>query len=123
MYKFFGEPLKIITSKTSGKPLFRFDTKGEFITDDPEIIRRAMGFFDNMPMKAEATGERVKKTHIVPPLTITTKDDKPIETPVEKPAVITEMSDEEIRAKAKEKGIKNWHNKKIENLLIELKEE
>lgn len=79
MYKFFGEPLKIINSKTSNKPLFRFDTKGEFITDDPEIIKRAMGFFDYMPMKAEPDGERVTKTFVVPPITITTKDDKPEE--------------------------------------------
>lgn len=120
MYKFFGEPLKIITSKTSNKPLFRFDTKGEFFTNDPEIIRRAMGFFDYLPMKAEISGERVKKTHTVPPLTITTKDDKPVETPIITPAF---LSDEQVRAKAKAKGIKSWHTKKIENLLIELKEE
>jgi hypothetical protein len=76
MYKFFGEPLKIINSKTSNKPIFRFDTKGEFITDDPEIIKRAMGFFDYQKMKAETTGEKVKKTFTTPLLTITTKDDK-----------------------------------------------
>jgi hypothetical protein len=76
MYKFFGEPLKIINSKTTNKPVFRFDTKGEFITDDPEIIKRAMGFFDYIPMKAETTGEKVKKTFATPPLTITTKDDE-----------------------------------------------
>ncbi|MCE5227880.1 MAG: hypothetical protein LLG05_18730 [Porphyromonadaceae bacterium] len=107
MIKFFGEPLKIINSKQSGKPLFRFDTKGEFITDDPEIINRAMGFFDYIPMKAEEAGERVEKTFYTPPLTITTK----------------EMTDEEVRAKAKELGIKSWHTKKIENLLIEMKED
>jgi hypothetical protein len=28
----------------------------------------------------------------------------------------------EIRAMAKEKGIRNWHNAKIENLLVKLKE-
>jgi hypothetical protein len=75
MIKFFGPPLKIITSKTTGKPVFRFDTKGEYITDDPEIIKRAMGFFDYVPMKAEIDGERVAKTFTVPPLTITTKED------------------------------------------------
>lgn len=78
MYKFFGEPLKIIKSKTSNQPLFRFDTKGEFITDDPEIINRAMGYFDYIPMKAEATGEKVEKTIHVPPMTIVTKGQEEI---------------------------------------------
>ena len=129
MYKFFGEPLKIIKSKTSNQPLFRFDTKGEFITDDPEIIRRALGYFDYMEMKAEAVGEKVAKTYIVPPMTITTKD--AVTTTINKPVLKGEeekeldeakLSDAEIRAKAKEKGVKNWHTKKIERLLSELKE-
>jgi hypothetical protein len=87
MIKFFGEPLKVITSKASGMPMFRFDTKGEFITDDPVIIERAMGFFDYIPMKAEVTGEKVEKTFTVLPLTITTKDDGEnveVEKPIEK---------------------------------------
>lgn len=29
-------------------------------------------------------------------------------------------SEDDIRLEAKEKGIRNWHNKKIENLLVEL---
>jgi DNA-binding cell septation regulator SpoVG len=74
MMKFFGEPLKEIKSKTSGKMMFRFDTKGEFVTDDEEIIKRAMGFFDHMPYKAEPDGERVAKTVVVPVMTITTKE-------------------------------------------------
>jgi hypothetical protein len=32
-------------------------------------------------------------------------------------------TDEDIRALAKEKGIRNWHNAKIENLIEKLKEE
>lgn len=32
----------------------------------------------------------------------------------------SQMTEEEIRAAAKEAGIRNWHNKKIENLLSEL---
>lgn len=74
MIKFFGEPLKEIMSKHSGKVMFRFDSKGAFITDDPEIIRRAMGFFDYVPVAPGEVGERVKKTYIEPPITITTKD-------------------------------------------------
>jgi hypothetical protein len=115
MYKFFGEPLKIITSKATGKPVFRFDTKGEFITDDPEIIKRAMGFFDYIPMKAEVTGEKVEKTFTVPPLTITTKGEEAAQDKQE-----VKLPDDEIRAKAKEKGIKNWHTKKIEKLIAEM---
>ena len=75
MYKFFGEPLKEIKSKTSGKMMFRFDTKGEFITDDEEIIRRALGYFDYIKLEAKETGEKVKKTVIVPVTTITTKEE------------------------------------------------
>lgn len=112
MYKFFGEPLKIITSKTSGKPVFRFDTKGEFITDDPEIIRRALGFFDYIELKAETVGKKVNKTHVVPLLTITTNEEK----------IKPEKTEEEIRALAKEKGIPNYWNAKIENLVEKLKE-
>lgn len=75
MYKFFGEPLKEIKSKTSGKIMFRFDTKGEFITDDEEIIARAKGYFDCLELKAEPVGEKIKKTVIVPVMTITTKEE------------------------------------------------
>ena len=74
MMKFFGPPLKEIKSKTSGKMMFRFDTKGEFITDDNEIIQRAMGFFDHMPYKAEPAGKKVKKTAKEQVMTITTKE-------------------------------------------------
>lgn len=75
MMKFFGPPLKEIKSKTSGKMMFRFDTKGEFITDDNEIIQRAIGFFDHIPLKAEPDGERVAKTVVIPATTITTKSE------------------------------------------------
>lgn len=75
MMKFFGPPLKEIKSKTSGKMMFRFDTKGEFITDDEEIIKRAMGFFDHMPYKAEPAGKKVKKTVKESVMTITTKEE------------------------------------------------
>jgi hypothetical protein len=71
MYKFFGTPLKEILSKTTHKVMFRFDTKGEFITDDPEIIKRALGFFDYIEMKAEPVGGKVAKTHTTPAMVIT----------------------------------------------------
>ena len=73
MIKFFGPPLKEIKSKNTGKVLFVFDTKGEFVTDDPIIIERAMGFFDYVGVSAEVEGERVAKTYTVPPIVITEK--------------------------------------------------
>jgi hypothetical protein len=69
--KFFGEPFKEIKSLQTNKVAFRFDSKGEFITEDPDIIERATGKFDHVPVKIEVVGERVAKTFIVPPLTIT----------------------------------------------------
>jgi len=78
IFKFFGEPLKEIKSKASGLTLFRFDTNGSFITDDQEIIKRALGFFDYIELKAETVGDRVKKTITVPQMTITTKEEKEI---------------------------------------------
>ena len=84
MVKFFGEPLKEIKSKFSGKVLFVFDTKGEYVTDDPVIIERAMGFFDYVGVSPGEVGERVKKTVITPPITITEKDEEPAEDKPEK---------------------------------------
>jgi hypothetical protein len=77
--KFFGEPFKEIKSLQTNKVAFRFDSKGEFITDDPDIIKRATGKFDHVPVKIEVVGERVAKTFIVPPLTITEKQDEEAE--------------------------------------------
>jgi hypothetical protein len=73
MIKFFGEPLKEIKSKRSGKVMFVFDTKGEYVTDDPVIIDRAMGFFDYVRVSPGEVGDRVKKTFITPPIVITEK--------------------------------------------------
>jgi len=76
MYKFFGEPLKEIKSKLTNKTVFRFDTKGEFITDDSEIIKRALGFFDYIELKAETVGEKQAKTVTNTTTTITTKENE-----------------------------------------------
>lgn len=73
-YKFYGTPLLIINSKTSNMPLFRFDTKGEFITDDMEIINRSIGHFDYIKLKLEKTGDRVKKTVVYAPITFETNN-------------------------------------------------
>jgi len=60
IFKFFGTPLKEIKSQFTSNIVFKFDTKGEFITDDPVIIDRAKGHFDHLELKAEPIGERVK---------------------------------------------------------------
>lgn len=57
--------------------MFRFDTLGQFITEDEEIIARAKGHFDYLELKAEPVGTKIKKTVVVPVMTITTKDDNP----------------------------------------------
>lgn len=74
MRKFFGTPLQEIKSTLSGKVLFRFDHKGEFITDDPEFIERATGHFDNIDMEGKEIGERVKRTIITPPIRFDSED-------------------------------------------------
>ena len=103
MYKFYGTPLKVITSKGSGKPIFRFDTKGEFITDDPIIIDRAKGYFDYLEFDAEVKGVKVKKTHVQAPMTITNKNDKK-----------KDYSYKELQALAKERDINPFGIKKDE---------
>lgn len=75
MIKFFGEPLKEIMSKLTNKVVFRFDSKGEFVTDDPEIIKRAMGYFDHIEMKAEVVGKKVAKTVEKEKIIITTNEE------------------------------------------------
>jgi hypothetical protein len=89
MIKFFGEPRKEIRSKASNKVVFSFDTKGEFITDDPAIIERAMGHFDHVAIEPGESGELVKQTIFTPPVTVTVKEpepepEKPKEIPPEK---------------------------------------
>jgi len=58
------------------------------------------------------------------------RSEKDIETPhdvsVNEPELVSEpvpeMDEAAFRAMAKSIGIKNWHNKKIENLIIEIRE-
>lgn len=74
----------------------KFDDKGEFETNDPRIIHILQTQLTGCTWEGE---EVVKKEEV-----------KEI------------LSDEELRSLAKEKGIKNWHNKKIENILKELED-
>jgi len=76
MYKFYANPNQAVMSKTSNKMIFRFDTKGEFITDDPIIINRAKGYFDYLEFEADVVGEKIKGNAPKRVLTITTKEEK-----------------------------------------------
>jgi hypothetical protein len=96
LIKFFGTPLKEITSKLTNKVVFRFDSKGEFITDDPEIIKRAMGHFDHMPVKIEESGDRVRKIIEAETMKISTNNEN-IDYSI--------MNFNDLRKLAKEKGI------------------
>jgi len=102
--KFFGRPSELVTTRKKNLytqefktvSLFHFDEKGEFITDNEELIKKLYYHFDSVEIKEENN----------------VTDDKPVET--------TEL---EIRLLAKEKGIKSWHIKSIDKLMAELKEE
>lgn len=76
MYRFYGEPLQPIRSKQTGKIIFVFDTKGEYLTDDDNIIRRCLGFFDNIKLDSKVITKLEKKTKYNEPMTITHKGDK-----------------------------------------------
>lgn len=71
-----GEPLKEIKGTASGKVIFRFDSKGEFFTDDAMIISRATGHFDHQEYTAEPCGEIVKRTITTPQIQITKNEDE-----------------------------------------------
>jgi len=112
MYKFYAKPNQAVMSKQSGKMLFRFDTKGEFITDDPEIINRAKGYFDCIELTSEVVGEKIKGNPPVKVLKITSKDDEVKE--------IKDMSYPELQKQYAEKTGKSAVGKKKEDILKEL---
>ena len=74
----------------------KFDENGELETNDPKIIHI---------LQTKVTG-------------CTWEDSESYETK----EVIDIMSDEDIRAIAKENHIKSYHNKKIDNIKVELEE-
>jgi hypothetical protein len=60
MYKFFGEKNKEVKNGL-GAIVLRFDTKGEFITDDESLIERMKSHFDYIELEeAKTIGTRVK---------------------------------------------------------------
>lgn len=75
MFKFFGKPNKVINSSVSGQPLFMFNSKGEFITDNKDLIKRAKQHFDYVEIKVESVGEKVKVAEKPSELKIEVKED------------------------------------------------
>lgn len=69
-YKFFGEPNMLVKNKKRNlfqndvtfKPLFRFDSNGEYITDDIELIEKLKSRFDHMEIKEEEIIDVVNET-------------------------------------------------------------
>lgn len=56
--KFFGQPNMLVKTRKKVwfeqnlvlKPLFRFDEKGEYVTDDEELIKKLTMRFDHCPV-------------------------------------------------------------------------
>ena len=69
MYKFFGTKETAIKNGL-GVIVFRFDSKGEFITDDEGLIKRIKSHFDYIEMESSIIGERVKVATEAPKMTI-----------------------------------------------------
>jgi hypothetical protein len=97
--KFYAEPGLLIRPRKNGvmkrfKP-FRFDTNGEYETENPILIKALKRKF---------------------------KTDSPSDDAIESTEEIIEdvMDDEAIRAMAKDNGIKSWHTKSIKRLKEEL---
>lgn len=63
IYKFKGTPNKKIPSKT-GNIVFTFDCKGEYMTDNEEIINRAKGHFDYVVIQEDVKEEVIEEEAI-----------------------------------------------------------
>jgi hypothetical protein len=86
------------TGHTNRYAICKFDDKGELETNDPKLI---------FILKNKVVG---------------CTWDKEDEVIVEADEVKDILSDDDIRQLAKSKGIKHWHNKKIDRLKKELEE-
>ena len=65
--KFFAEPNLLITDAETGKPLFSFDENGEYMTMDPNLIKRLSTYHrsEEIEIKSEnnVPNEEIKKFH------------------------------------------------------------
>ena len=50
-FLFKGDPNQVVIDKQYGRELFRFDEKGEFLTDNLRIIGKAVGHFGYIELK------------------------------------------------------------------------
>lgn len=110
--KFYGTPGMLVrVNKNKAKPRnlksFRFDDNGEFETENVRLINALKKRF-----KHEEKVSLEKTEKISEPIIEIESEVIPLE----------ELPEDQIRELAKEKKIKNWHNKKIETLILELKE-
>lgn len=105
--KYFGQPsLHIIDYDRQCKLMFVFDDNGIYETQDEKMIQwiaKNKNFIRNE--------ESVK-------IDLTKSDEEII--PSEEIS-LEDMSEDQLRELAKGNKIKNWHNKKPENLIIELR--
>lgn len=59
MFKFYDKPNREVKSLLSGKMLLRFDSKGEFITDNEDLINRLKPHFDHIELENKPIGKRI----------------------------------------------------------------
>lgn len=83
---------QLYNNKVERKPLFRFDEDGFFITEDDKLIKKLKGRFDYVEIKEEGI--------------VSEEEEKPTESTTEPENDISELSYNEMKTLAKEKGIK-----------------
>lgn len=65
-YKFFGQPNMMVKERKKKyfngeimyKPLFRFDEKGEYITDNEQLIEKLKSRFEHTEFESNAPGDK-----------------------------------------------------------------
>lgn len=111
MYRFKGKPNMLVKSKrvemfnnkVDYKPLFRFDNDGFYFTDDEKLIERLKGRFDYVKIEEDTN--------------VSEDEEKALELITEFEKDISELSYQELRKLAKEKGIEFEKAPKKEKLL------
>jgi len=58
-YRFFSDPNKLVNDGNTGKPLLRFDDKGEYITLDPILSKRLAAKFECKEIELVEVEEQV----------------------------------------------------------------
>ena len=77
MYKFYGRPNE--TAKNIKEEIvFRFDSVGTFITDNPELIDRCITQFNYSKITNAEIGEKTVVRKNIPPLILRTKSEQDV---------------------------------------------